>query len=61
MDKWLPLFPMAALLLMSLPFWKRLLVGPPIVWTRRLVASLSLGVLCAVAVPVLAAIGLRLL
>jgi hypothetical protein len=60
-EKWLPLLPMSVMLLWSLPFWKRLVVGPPIVWTWRLVATLSLAILGVVAVPFLVVIGLRLL
>ncbi len=41
--------------------WRRLAGNPPIVWTRRTFLSLSLAVLCALAVPLLVVIGLRLL
>ncbi len=61
MDMWLPLFPMLVLLLLSLPFWRRLASGPPIVWTRRLVATVALALFGVVVVPFLVIIGLRLL
>lgn len=37
--------------------WRRLASGPPIVWTRRLVVSLSVAILGTVAVPLLVGIG----
>ncbi len=40
--------------------WRRLASSPPIVWTRRLVVSLSAAILGTVAVPFLVVIGLWL-
>ncbi len=53
------LLPMVAMVLW-VALWRRLASGPPIVWTWRLVGTLSVAIVGAVAIPFLVVVGLRM-
>lgn len=55
----LALFPILVMAVISLGLFRRLASGPPIAWTPRMVATLSLSVVAAVAMPFVVLLLLR--
>ncbi len=55
-----PVFVCIVALLLWAFLWRRRASDPPIVWTRRLVITLSVAILGTVAVPLIVGIGLWL-